>query len=685
MGTKRMKELFKQNRVNYILRIYLPTWNYEQRIEEIVRFCKETDTRHVMLFTDAQHIVWNQLTLDEAEHEAANIARAMKRLAEENIRVGINSSYNMQQSRWDHQSHNNYDFWSTFANGSCEHCIPCLLDPRLDIYLRKFYTILAKTSPDYIYVDDDHRYMLTGQKNTWGCFCDLHIRKFSELTAREWTRESLNAALFNDQAVRASWIEFLGRRLEEIAGIISSSVHAVNPEIKVGMMVPCAHMLSVMGNNITNMISAFEPVTRPLVRPCIGPYSDRDRRQIIPGLFYMEFTGHLLGDNATYTPEIETTPFSRFSKSMTTVRFHITQGLLNRMNNPALSLCGYVGDSPYFEPAFVDLLTQSRGFLECVRANAPVRGSRRGIQLIWDFNAPKASTRTVDSVSDFYWPAFVVHDILGNSGFPCTYDESPVKFLAGDTAYALPEAHIGELLKSNLILDATAAHALAERGFADQIGCCPGDVVTEFGAEECINKDYFGQYADSYIPLKGVPLKSVFNLNPANEAVAISRIVNHDRDKIAPGVILFENASGGKIATLPYAIGPIDSDLRHFICYQRQFMFRRIFDWMNPESIPVCVEYPSDFAVQCWDDGERLTCCITNLSYDDAEHIVIKFNAGTISIANASYIAADGSVEPLSPFAEDLSISGETRWRIKRPFHIFTPFIIIVRAYSKKG
>ncbi|MEI7818411.1 MAG: hypothetical protein WCI45_14590, partial [Desulfuromonadales bacterium] len=255
---------------------------------------------------------------------------------------------------------------------------------------------------------------------------------------------------------------------------------------------------------------------------------------------------------------------------------------------------------------------------------------------------------------------------------------SPIKLLVGDTAYALSDDRIVELLKSGLMLDAVAARALAERGFANQIGCCVGDAVEEFGAEECIDEKYFGQYVGNYIPLKGVPLKSVLTLKPSKDAVEISEIVNHDRKKIASGVILFENASGGKIATLPYAIGPIDSDLRHFICYQRQFMFRRIFDWMNPESVPVFVEHPSDFAVQCWDDGKRLMCCITNLSYDDAEHIVIKFNAGTLNIANAFYIAADGIVKPLSPFVEDLSSPGETIWRIKNNFHIFTPFIIIM-------
>lgn len=675
-----MKELFEQNRVNYVLRTYLPTWNYGRRMDEIIRFCHETGTRHVMLFTDAQHMVWNQLTLDEAEHEAANIARAVKRLSEENIRLGINSSYNMAQSRWSHQSHNEYDYWATYADGSCDYRTPCILDPKLGVYLKKFYSMLAGTGVDYIYVDDDHRYVLTGQKNTWGCFCDLHLARFGEITGCKWTRETLNSALLNDPSVRSEWIELLGVNLAGIAGTISETVHAVNPEIEVGMMIPSIHTLPVMGHDIRNMISAFKPVARPLVRPCIGPYSDRDRRQIIPGLFYMEFTGHLLGDNAVYTPEIETTPFSRLSKSMTVVRFHIAQGLLNRMNNPAISLCGYVGDSPYFEPAFSDLLNRNRDFFEGVRVNAPCRGSRKGIQLIWDFNAPKASQRTGGSVTDFYWPAFVVHDILGNSGFPCTYDESPVKFLVGDTAYALPDERIIEILKSGLILDAVAARALAERGFADRIGCCPGETVNGFGAEECINEEYFGRYAASYIPLKGVPLKSVLNLNPRNGAMEISGIVNHDRNKISSGVILFSNKTGGKIAVLPYAIGPLDGDLRHFICYQRQFMLRRVFDWMNPLAVPVFVEEPSDFAVQCWDDGERLTCCLTNLSYDVAEHVAVRFADSCLSAGAALFLDEEGRMSPLAPLIEeDSSHPNGKRWKIRKHFHIFDPFMITVK------
>lgn len=680
-----MKNIFTPDRVNYILRTYLPAWNYATRIEEIVRFCKETGTRHVMLFTDAQHIAWNQLTLNEARLEAANIVHAKQRLAEEDIRVGINSSYNQMMSRWDHRKHNNYDYWATYADGTCEHRVPCLLDPILDDYLRNYYTILAEIGPDYIYVDDDHRYMLNGQKNTWGCFCELHLRKFGEVTGKAWTRESLNVALLNNPDIRTLWIEFLGTRLVEIAGIIRTTIHAVNPAIKAGMMVPCIHPLPTIGHTIENMVRAFSPDGSPLVRPCIGPYNDHNRRQIIPGLFYLQFTTHLLGDNAEYTPEIETDPYTRFSKSMTTVRFHIVQGLLNRMNNPAISLCGYTGDSPFLESTYIDFLKNSRSYFNGVRKIAPAKGTGKGIQLIWDFDSAAKTPHAISSVSELYWPAFVLHDILGNTGFNCTYDESPIRFLAGDTAYALSEQRIAEILCSGLVLDATAARALAERGFADIIGVAPGDKITGFGGEECVSEKYFGTYTGNYIPLLAAPTDGIFNLNPAAGVKEISVIVDHDRTRIAPGIVLFENKSGGKIAVLPYKISSLDSNLRHFICYQRQYMFRRIFDWMSQEATPVFVEHPSDFAVQCWDDGKRLTCCLTNLSYDDADHIIIKLNGGVLFISDASFMTEDGNMAPLSLLAEDLSSSVETKWRIRKSCHIFTPFIIVIEKSNKNA
>jgi hypothetical protein len=438
-----------------------------------------------------------------------------------------------------------------------------------------------------------------------------------------------------------------------------------------------------MGHTITNVLESFKPVNKPVIRPCIGPYSDNDRRQIIPGLFYLEFIGHTLGDHAAYTPEIETTPFTRMSKSMAVVGFHITQALLNRMNNPAISICGYVGDSPFLEPAYVDFLKNNRNYFEAVRRNAPERGTRKGVQFIWDFEAPKANPNTINHVCELEWPAFVLHETLGNCGFSSTYDESPIRFLAGDTAYSLPESRLLELLKAGLVLDAYAARALAERGFAEMIGCSPESGVSLFGAEECADREYFGKYAGNYIPLKEVALTGVFHLRPAAGSRELSAIVNHDRKKIAAGVVMFENILGGKIAVLPYKIDAVASDLRHLTCYQRQFLFRALFQWMAPAALPVMVDAPSAMGVQCWEDSKQITACITNLSYDIADDITIRVHADHISAGNVSYIADSGEMLSLGGRVEDLSTPAETLWKIKMTLPIFKPFIIIIHKSER--
>ncbi len=672
------KDLFEPGQVNYILRTYLPYWRYEERIEEMIRFCRETGTRHVMLFTDAQHMVWNQLTLEEARREANNIKRAIKRLAEEGIRVGINSTYNMPKCRWDHRSHNDYDYWVTAADGSCEYKVPCLLDPKLEIYLKNFYTILAETGPEYIYIDDDHRYVLLGQKGIWGCFCELHLKKFGEITKTSWSREKLYEALLNDERIRKYWIEFLGKRLVEIGELIRKSVHAVNPDIVVGMMVPSVHPLPVMGHTIKNVLKALHPAEKPLVRPPIGPYSDRDRRQIIPGLFYLEFTGHLLGEDIQYTPEIETTPFTRFSKSMTVVRFHITQGILNRMNNPAISVCGYVGDSPYFEPAFVELLRDNRDYFEGVRRIAPERGTRKGIQFIWDFESAKKRPGRIKNVEELFWPAFTCHDILGNLGFPITYDESPVKFLAGDSVRAFSPERISEILRGGLVLDAYAAQALVDLGYEEFIGCKVGENVTGFGAEECISQEYCGDYVNTYIPLQRVRTDAVYKLVLKTGVEKITVITDNNREEIAPGVILFENRLGGKIAVLPYSILGVENDLRHFICYQRQYMLKKIFQWMSPGVVRVLVEYPADFAVQVWEDERKMTVCITNISYDVIDNITLRIFDSKVSPEKTYFLGDDGKLYPLKEHIKDISLADETRWEVNHTFTIFRPFIMLL-------
>ena len=681
-----MKDVFSPDRINYILRTYLPPWNFETRIAEIVEYCKLTDTRHVMLFTDAQHMVWNQLTLDDAREEAANVRRAREYLANEGIRVGTQISYNMRKARTDHRDRMDYDYWATGNDGLCDFRTPCLLDPKLETYLRAFLTIVAESGADYLYIDDDHRYIMA-HEDAWGCMCDLHLQTFSDVTGMQWTRENLMAALHGEQTgdVRVQWVDFLGERLIVLGKLMADAVHAVDPEMKVGMMVPVTHMLAPVGHTITNVLETFTPRGKPLVRPSICPYSDHNRRQIFSALFHTEFVGHLLGNDVEYTPELETSPYTRYSKSMAVNRFEIAQGILNRMNNPALSVNGCLGDSPFIEPAFPEMLTDSRGFFERLRMLAPARGTRKGIQLFWDSASARLSRRAINRYWDLIWPAFVVHEILGSMGFAVTYDDSPGRLLAGESVRALGDDEIRDILSGGVILEYHAARALADMGYGELIGCEPGGRLDRFAAELCVDPDFCGPYVGTYITLKNAALTSVYQLTPAEGAFAISNITDFDRHEIGAGTVLYENSLGGKVAVLPIAMLGSDGDLRHMICYQRRHMFKTIVDWMAPDALGAWVEEPMEIGVQVWDDGDRLTCCFTNLSFDVADAFTVALQPPALSPANAVFVADDGSLQPLSNSIDVLESEAGTRWGIRKAMLPWRPLVMVVERRGEEG
>lgn len=645
-----VNRIFPENQVNYVLRMYLPPWNREKILEEIVRFCRETGTEYVLLFTDAQHMVWNQLTIDEAKKEAENIAFAVRELKKYGIHTGINSSYNMTMSRFDHSKHNpQYRHWATMADGVSEKRSPCLLDPALKDYLSEFYGILAGTGAEFLFIDDDNRYILDGRRNTWGCMCDLHISEFSALTGKTYTRETLQEAIFHDPDARRRWIAFLKKGLEDIVRTIGNAVRKIAPDMPIGIMVPSLHATVTNGYDLKKTARLLQPEGPLIMRPCIGAYTDKDRSIVMPGLFYMEQVGSIMGEDVQYTPEIETTPFTRFSESMRVVSFHIFQGILNRMPNPLISACGYVGNGPYFEPEIAVMLRRKKPYFDSLLKLAPRYGTRRGIGLKYHPNSAADTPNNWRNVTDFYHPAFAVHDFLSNSGFCTTFDDSGVTLLAGDSVYSFPDEQLKAMLKRNLILDAVAVKAFADRGYGEFLGVKTGEMTAPFGAEYFEDPEFCGKYAGTYAPLKMVPLNDVWKLEITNpETRELSCITDHDLNRVSPAMTLFRNDLGGKISAMCYRIGPMTVDMRHLINYQKQTLMRNILTFMDPSTVPLFVEKPSCFAVQYFDDGRNALAVITNLSYDSADEITVTLEDASLDPEKGTYLGTDGVSVPLA-------------------------------------
>ena len=676
-GKKRV-DIFTPESVNYVLRYHLPVWLAEKRIDELVDFCKSTGANHIMFVCGPHHMHWNIIPIDEAIEEAQCLRQAKKRLNENGIHMGINVTATLGhfKSRWDHtQKFPNIGHWLTDMDGNINKSMPCPLDIGFRTYIKEIYQIYAQCLPDYLFVDDDLRYELGPRK--WGCLCDLHIDGFSRFTNKDWTRNILVESLLTEQQVRAKWIEFCGQSLVDLAEHVTAAVRDVSSDVPIGMMVPCVHTLPVMGHNLTNVLDALHSGNKPLLRPPIGPYQDHNRRDLVGGIVYIEQIGHYLDDrNPVYTPEIEIAPFTRFSKSMTVIRFHIAQAIMNRMYNPAISLAGYVGDPIDIEPAFRKFLPQEKPFFDSLCKMKLSPKARKGIGLLFDFDSAKATKGFCDNSSNLAWPSFVLSKTLGSMGLPYTFEESSIYFLAGDSVRNFSKSKIEQILSRGVILEANTAKALIEMGYGDLIGVNKIELIENWAAEKYVAPDFTGPYTDTYTPLSAANF-DLYRMSLMPDVKVISRVVGHDRKELAPGMCIYINALGGKIAILPFPITSNEGDSRHLLCYARKFVLRKIQQWMDPYAVAAFVEEPSDFMVQTWEDNDSLTICLTNLSYDCCHEMeLIITHPQKPSPIGVQCLADDGHFVKVDIIESKEDGIGIQRWRIRHEFTAFRPFVM---------
>ena len=230
-------------------------------------------------------------------------------------------------------------------------------------------------------------------------------------------------------------------------------------------------------------------------------------------------------------------------------------------------------------------------------------------------------------------------------------------------------------LSAGLILDASAAKALIEMGYQDSIGLNSFEEIDVSRSEELSDSQFCGHYIGTYIPYCSVDKVCAFRTK--KNARVITQICNSDRDQVCPGMILYENRLGGKIAILPYSFTAYDADIRHLLCYQRRHILRKIITWMNPLALPVYVENPTDFLVQCWDGSKFLTVCITNLSYDSSAEIKVVFAHNTkLLCENAEYLDDKGQLNQLAVDSLQNGNNGHQVWVIRHDFAAFKPVVI---------
>ncbi len=271
---------------------------------------------------------------------------------------------------------------------------------------------------------------------------------------------------------------------------------------------------------------------------------------------------------------------------------------------------------------------------------------------------------------------------LAKLGFPAvTTEDAPVATLFGTTPNILSDDEIRDLLKGGVFLDGESAVILTKRGFADLIGVeAEDDVDTKvsFAGERILSPAQGTFRGDGVFCLRLRPKhapgrtarQSVFaSLRMKPGAVAWSSYVDVEGEEVAPAVVSFGNAFGGRIGVMAQSV-----DVRppHMSLYtpRKQELFHHLFTWLARGEIAVrAPKTPNTFVLASEKDGELLVM-VNNLAGEPRDDVALEF-------------AAPWSGRPVERLCADGS------WRTLQTGHSFQPmepeFLRVKGTAEKRG
>ena len=189
------------------VRVAYENWLYEDRLRHLIRLLQEnrSSITQVALFSSATH---SPLTAAELSRRCDIMRDRMNILREAGFSAGINHLPTIGHHCEDLDAGlgDAYTYMTNLDGNVC--CGSYCMRSRkfIDEYVVPCYRMMADAKPDFIWVDDDIRYGHMPIGN--GCFCDGCIDSFNRKHGTDYTRETLRAALReNDPVLRKKWLD----------------------------------------------------------------------------------------------------------------------------------------------------------------------------------------------------------------------------------------------------------------------------------------------------------------------------------------------------------------------------------------------------------------------------------------------------------------------------------------------
>lgn len=643
----------------YIYRVCFKALEDQKNMSKVEELLKLGKADHVALVFEFNRDK-SYIPIEEFKKRIEVIGPQINRLRELGFKIDVNVGITLGHGdSGDNGPEKLYDVkFQPFVghDGSESKASFCFLDRNYRRYIVEKYKLFASLKPDIIWIDDDLR-LVWHWPVIYGCFCNLHIERFNKTFSTSFTRETLVKELLKDtfpetNDIKFRWINLSGELLLEFLEEISKAVHNVSPYTKMGLMNCMTFINSWSGIELKKAMEVLSVPDAPAVlRPGALQYTDEYPYGYLYKANSIATLNSYLNKKYHSYSEIESYPHSSFEKSNKTLRMEtLLYLLIGGCIGHTFNLTDYFGNSWEDYKSKFETLANVKPYLE-VLLDVIKDKKQIGIKEIVSEKYARYCHIKKENLENISSPREIWSNMLSINGIARGFEDNPPYLISGDNVLCLSRDEILKMLSTGALLDWKAAYNLQEIGYGGEeyLGVRLLDKEIEGANEKFTQHEFNERYKDTWYFARN-NVKTIEILSPKVEVMTEIYSIN-EPDKFCPGICLYENKSGGRIAILPQSLEeegdfgrPHYFNGRLFNFIGRRVQLRNILEWLCRGAIPCYVDSPEGFvAVSCWKDNKELLIGVINFSLDiqSQYEIYIKFSNNQYKLFE---ILPDGSI-----------------------------------------
>lgn len=673
-----------------MLRRNLPLWKAEDSIQETVAFCEETGIEEIIWKVDAEEFNSGFTSAELVQEYLPWLEKARDLQSQKAIAFSINPWLTLNHTgRCRYPDGPPHGFWwRVKPNGKEANELACPLSPGWIEWILETYRLYASTKPDKLWLEDDFR-TYADSCNDAGCFCSKHLAAFAEsIGGAELSRKELVERLTKlgkPDPIRSQWLDFQGKIMVGVCKELERVVHEVSPSTRLGLM----NSWSSDGRWWEEAINALAGPHRPLARTSLAPYQEGRATDFLPDSFDILKETELLPENTENCPELENSLYTEYSKSIRMTRLQIMMSQV--LGNPGITmnLFDMVGSPTSEAPRVGKMLKELRPLIDGIASVAGYGGRQRGVSIPFPKRCADAThVETGQGLEGLRFDGDGWAHPLQGSGIPVFMNGvSPVSAVTGQSLRALRDNEIDQLLQGGLLLDGSAASVLCEMGYEDQIGIRPEQRVDRQLMCLSAERDDWAENASpmgpEYISLRhiakpGGGCERLYPLTMLPGAYASSVYVDpHHRD-VMPGMVIFENAWGGRVAVYPFDLS--NGITAGFMNWKRRRQLQRIVRWLGRDRVDLFVDGGAWMMPVRRDYQGYTMIAVLNFETDDWEEIILIFEwSGSLDSLGIDLLRDTGEfmrVQPVLLGRDGVNI------RIRIPLKVAALDFAVLRIFS---